>query len=158
VYHVTADGVRQLGDGYGELAQILWKELREIEDNQTRDRLLGRIRESLVERYRFEEETEGSKGNNGSEELADRFEQLRAVLDREGFEVDIETRAGDQGPLPVLREHFCPYHDLAAEDRSMCELEQSVFGEVLGVRLSLSRCCHDGDSYCEFEPDLDPEN
>jgi hypothetical protein len=40
----------------------------------------------------------------------------------------------------------------------MCELEQSVFGEVLGVRLSLSRCCHDGDNYCEFEPDLEPSN
>lgn len=155
VYHVTTDGVRQLGDDYGQLAQILWKEMQEIEDAQTRDRLLGRIRQSLIERYRFEEETDG---NNGSDALVDRFEQLRVVLDREGFEVEVETRAVDEGSLPVLREHCCPYHDLAAEDRSMCELEQSVFGEVLGVPLSLSRCCHDGDSYCEFEPDVQPQN
>jgi predicted ArsR family transcriptional regulator len=159
VYHVTPEGVRQFGDDYGELAQVLWKELRAIEDSPTRDRLLGRIRESLVERYRFDGQTEkGYEENEGAERLIDRFEQLWAVLDREGFEVEVSTRDGDDGPLPVLREHFCPYHDLAAQDRSMCELEQSVFGEVLGVRLSLSRCCHDGDNYCEFEPDLEPSN
>jgi predicted ArsR family transcriptional regulator len=155
VYHVTTEGIRQLGDDYGELAQILWRELREIEDTETRKRLLGRIRQSLVERYRFEEEVER---HGGSEALADRFEQLRAVLDREGFEVEVGTRDGDEGALPVLREHFCPYHDLAAQDRSMCELEQSVFGEVLGVPLSLSRCCHDGDNYCEFEPAVETRN
>jgi predicted ArsR family transcriptional regulator len=156
VYHVTPQGLRQFGDDYDQLAQILWKELRAIEDAPTRDRLLGRIRQSLIERYRSEEETEGENERTiGTEQLADRFEQLRAVLDREGFEVEVSTRRGAQGPLPVLREHSCPYHGLAAQDRSMCELEQSVFGEVLGVRLTLSRCCHDGDSYCEFEPDLE---
>src|SRR5690606_41002029 len=131
---------------------ILWRELREIEDTETRKRLLGRVRQSLVERYRFEEKAER---NDGAEALADRFEQLRAVLDREGVEVEVGTRDRDDRALPVLREHFCPYHDLSAQDRSMCELEQSVFSEVLGVPVALSHCCHDGDDYCEFEPALE---
>lgn len=155
VYRVTAEGVRQLGDDYGELAHILWKQLRRIEDPQTRDGVLARIRQSLVERYRFSEQAEDE---TGAETLLDRFERLRAVLADEGFEVEVASHAredaGAEGTLPVLREHFCPYHDLAAEDRSMCELERSVFGEVLGVPLVLSRCCHDGDNYCEFEPAL----
>lgn len=159
VYRVTSEGVRQLGDDYGELARILWKELREIEDTDVRTRLLGRIRQALVERYRFEEQTEGNIPEDGrTGRLVDRFEQLRAVLAREGFAVEVETQAGDEGSLPVLREHFCPYHDLAAEDRSMCELEQSVFGEVLGVPVALSRCCQDGDSFCEFEPAIEAQN
>jgi predicted ArsR family transcriptional regulator len=151
-YRVTRVGVRQLGDDYGELAPILWRELRDIEDSEIRQRLLGRIRQSLVERYRFEAET---ASDERAQTLFDRFEQLREILSREGFEVEVETQSGADGPLPVLREHFCPYHDLAAEDRSMCELEQAVFGDVLGVPLVLSRCCQDGDSYCEFEPVVD---
>jgi predicted ArsR family transcriptional regulator len=152
VYRVTSEGVRQLGDDYGELAHILWRELRDIEDSEIRHRLLGRVRQSLVERYRFEAKTD-QEGK--AESLFDRFEHLREVLAREGFEVDVETQDGAAGSLPVLREHYCPYHDLAAEDRSMCELEQAVFGEVLGVPLTLSRCCQDGDSYCEFEPAIE---
>jgi predicted ArsR family transcriptional regulator len=154
VYRLTVAGVRQLGDDYGELARILWKELRGIEDAEIRDRLLGRIRTSLVERYRIDRSA-AAASTPGSETLVDRFEQLRTVLAREGFEVEVDLPADGDDALPVLREHVCPYHELAAADRSLCDLEQSVFGEILGVPLTLSRCCQDGDSYCEFEPHLE---
>lgn len=164
VYRLTKAGLRQLGDDYGELARILWTELRGIEDPEIRSRLLGRIRDSLVERYRVDRDpaAPSSQGRavhegaaQGGETLADRFEQLQTVLEREGFEVEVDVQGNGSGALPVLREHVCPYHDLAAADRSLCDLEQSVFGEILGVPLTLSRCCQDGDSYCEFEPQLE---
>ena len=78
--------------------------------------------------------------------------QLREALDREGFDVETDTRTDGDETLPILREHHCPYHELAAEDRSICELEQSVFEEVLGVPVTLTQCCHDGHNCCEFEP------
>ena len=69
-----------------------------------------------------------------------------------GFEVEILDT--DQGILPILRENTCPYHDLAAQDASICDLEQTVFAEVLGVPVNRTQCCRDGDRHCEFVPEV----
>ena len=145
LYQVTAEGIRQLGDDFGEFARILWQELQAIEDPALQRSLLARIRQSLVERYGRESEADS---------LVDRFEGLRETLHREGFDVEVETRDAPDGPLPILREHFCPYHGMAAEDSSICDLEQAVFGDVLGVPVRLTHCFREGDSCCEFEPVL----
>ena len=143
VYRVTAAGLRQLGDDYGELAQILWKRVREIDDPNVQAQLMAGIRQSLVQRYQ-------TGGDSGS--IIERFERLREALDRQGLDVEVQTRAGADGQFPILREHCCPYHDLAVADSSICDLEQSVFEEVLGVPVRLTQCCRDGDACCEFEP------
>ena len=52
--------------------------------------------------------------------------------------------------LPILRENNCPYHDLASRDASICDLEQTVFSEVLGIPMERTQCCRDGDQCCEF--------
>jgi predicted ArsR family transcriptional regulator len=145
LYQLTAEGIRQLGDDFGELAQILWQEVQAIEDESLRNSLLARIRQSLVRRYDRE---------SASESLVDRFEELGETLLREGFDVEVETRDAPGGALPILREHFCPYHDMAAEDSTICDLEQAVFGDVLGVPVKLTHCFREGDSCCEFEPVL----
>lgn len=138
-YRVTEAGIRQLGDNYTELAQLLWDELHGIEEVSVRERVTNRIRQSLVRRY-------GSSIRAMS--LPDRFDELRANLDRRGFRVEVDT----SGQLPVLRETNCPYHELAQKDPSICELEQKVFEEVLGTPLKLASCCRDGHSCCEFHP------
>jgi len=142
VYRVTEAGRRQLGDDYGELARLLWREVRQIDDAELRTRLMARLREALVERY---------GGARGEASLGDRFRRLKQTLEPQGFEVDVDERQRGDELLPVLREHSCPYHDMAAEDSSICELEQSVFEEVLGVPVVLTQCCRDGHSCCEFE-------
>jgi len=145
VYRITPTGRRHLGDDYGELAPLLWREVRNIEDEGVRTRLLSHLRQALVERY-------GPISSDAP--LTERFQHLQQSLDREGFQVDIgERQQGDQ-LLPVLREHSCPYHELAAEDSSICDLEQSVFEAVLGVPVTLTQCCRDGDPCCQFEPVL----
>ncbi|MBX3439552.1 MAG: transcriptional regulator [Planctomycetaceae bacterium] len=142
VYHVTDKGRRQLGNDYGELARLMWRELRAIEDREVRTRLMTRLRDALVERYR-PPQISGS--------LSDRFQHLQHALREQGFQVDVNQRESGAGLLPVLREHSCPYFDLAEEDSSICDLEQSVFGEVLGVPVTLTQCCRDGHSCCEFQ-------
>ena len=47
-YSLTEQAVRELGDNYADLATILWREIIHIEDEQTRNRLLAKIRESLI--------------------------------------------------------------------------------------------------------------
>lgn len=143
VYRVTDKGRRQLGDGYGDLARLLWREMQQIEDRDIRTRLMSRLRSALVQRYRPAAPVAT---------LSDRFRHLQRTLDEQGIQADLRERQEGTALLPVLREHHCPYHDLAAEDSTICDLERSVFGEVLGVPLALTRCCRDGHPCCEFEP------
>ena len=137
-YKLTDEGLRQLGDNYAELAIILWKEMRRIEDTDVRNRVVDRIRRSLVNRY-------GAGVNSDS--LGERMAQLQQALAQRDFDVEVDT----SGELPILRENNCPYHDLAASDSEICELERSVFGQLLGAELSLTQCCLDGHSCCEFQ-------
>ena len=138
-YVLTDLGLQQLGDNYGELALLLWNEMIQISDAQIRQAVVGRLRDAFVKRY-------GAQVTGAT--LADRLEQLRQALIQRGFHVEIDERGG----LPVLRENNCPYHELATADRGICELEQEVFQQVLGVPLTLTQCCRDGHGSCEFQP------
>jgi predicted ArsR family transcriptional regulator len=74
------------------------------------------------------------------------MQQLQAAMVERGFDVEVQTTR----QLPILRENSCPYHELASSDPAICELEQSVFGELLGADVELTKCCLDGHSCCEF--------
>ena len=140
LYGLTPDGRRALGSNYQELADAMWSALSEVEDESVRAFLFGRLQDTLVSRYGGDAEGQG--------ELRQRLGGLRDALQVHGFTVEID----DSGPLPILREHHCPYLDISEDDPQICELEQKVFERVLGTGVALTRCCRDGDSCCEFTP------
>lgn len=138
-YQVTAEGRRLLGDNYSDLASLLWSELHTIEEPDVRQRVAGRICDALVRQY---------GANVRGAALLERFAELGLALTDRGFSVEVDSSS----LLPILRENHCPYHDLAQRDAGICQLEQQVFEKVLGVPLTLSSCCRDGDRCCEFHP------
>jgi predicted ArsR family transcriptional regulator len=135
-YLVTDKAMRELGDNYGDLATILWREVQRISDPTVRAFVTDRVRDSLVARL----------GHIEGESLKERLGQLERNLRSRGYDVEVDSDSAD----PVLRENNCPYHELADQDRGICELEQEVFEKVLGAGVTLSRCCLDGHSCCEF--------
>ena len=137
-YRVTEAGQREIGDNYSDLALILWRELRGIEETAVRQRVFNRVQEALVSEY-------GRLVDGNS--MDERIEQLRTALVDRGFDVELDS----SGSLPILRENNCPYLDLASSDKHICELEQAVFGRVLGADVTLTQCCLDGHHCCEFE-------
>src|SRR5580700_7422319 len=138
VYRVTQAALCELGDNYAELAQILWRELRNIEEPSIRERLVSRVEDALVEQF-------GKVAARAP--LSDRMSQLTSALRERGFQVEMDQ----SGPLPILRENSCPYYELASEDPAICELEQAVFRRVLGADVKLTQCCLDGHHCCEFQ-------
>src|SRR4029078_10478943 len=109
VYRVTDKGLRQLGDNYGDLALILWREIRNIPDHQVGRTITSRVRDALVTRLgRFEGV------------LQDRMQRLGDSLLSRGYEGEV----GSDDALRSLRENNCPYQDLAEEDRDICGLER----------------------------------
>ena len=139
VYQVSESGLKQLGENYSDLALILWQEMQSIEEPVLRERVVRRVRESMVQRYGRTDRTRS---------LGDRLRQLQVSLADRGFDVEID----DSGDFPILRENSCPYQELAAVDAGICELEQEVFQEVLGTQMVLTKCCRDGHHCCEFQP------
>jgi predicted ArsR family transcriptional regulator len=137
-YRVTEKGLRQLGDNYGDLAMILWREIQNLPESEVRDQLKARIRDALAARF-------GQAASAGL--LSERLAQLRLAMSERGYDVELDTREG----LPILRENNCPYLELAANDRGICELEQEVFEQVLGAPVRLAHCCQDSHHCCEFE-------
>ena len=137
-YRLTDEALRMLGDNYAELAQILWQSIQAIPDLSLRQQVVARVQKTMIERY----------GNVvRGESLLERMSQLEGALSAQGFDVEIDlTRQ-----LPILRENNCPYHELASEDPSICEMEQEMFEQVLGTSVTLTSCCLDGHHCCEFE-------
>src|SRR5262245_19080691 len=130
VYRVTDKGLRQIGDNYGDLALILWREIRNISDPEIRESSTMRVRDALVSRL----------GDFGEGMLEERMQRLGDSLRSRGYDVEV----GGSGTLPILRENNCPYQELAEEDRGICGLERDVFEKALGTEVRLTHCCLDG--------------
>lgn len=139
-YHLTEAGLKEIGDDHAEIAAILWRQILQIPEQSVRNQVLGGVKAALVER--FGDFTDGSS-------LVSRLQLLATKMADQGFDLEVSA-AESPNQLPILREHNCPYHELANEDSSICDLEQSVFSELLGVPVELSSCRLDGHQCCEF--------
>lgn len=146
-YQASVEAHKRLGQNYADLALVLWDEMMStVEDRKLRRLLFGRITERLAEMYRAQITGEAWEG---------RLVQLGTILHDRGVEAEV-TRSGDA--LPVLKQHSCPYHELAESDRAVCAMERKMFEKVLGRGLRLSQCRLDGHRSCDFEakPTLEP--
>jgi predicted ArsR family transcriptional regulator len=80
------------------------------------------------------------------QELADRVRAWAELLDQRGVPVELEQT--EEGY--VLREYGCPYQNVAAENRAVCEMEQVVMARLLESGVKLTQCVLDGHRGCQF--------
>jgi predicted ArsR family transcriptional regulator len=142
-YEVSAEAHKRLGQNYADLAVVLWDEMmRTVKDAKLRRVLFSRITDRLAELYR-------SQIASAGEDWERRMVQLGAILHDRGIEAEVVQ--GDGNSLPVLKQHSCPYFELAEVDHAICAMERKMFEKVLGRGLRLSHCRLDGDRSCDFE-------
>jgi predicted ArsR family transcriptional regulator len=140
-YQASVEAHKRLGQNYADLAVALWEEMMHtVEDRKLRRLLFTRITERMAEIYRVQVNGEGLEG---------RLVQLSNLLHDRG--VEAEVARDDGGLTPVLRQHSCPYYELAEADRAICALERKMLEKVLGLALRLSHCRLDGDRSCDFQ-------
>jgi predicted ArsR family transcriptional regulator len=141
LYQASVEAHKRLGQNYADLAVVLWDEMmRTVEDPKLRRFLFGRITDRLADLYRSQIHGEAWEG---------RLVQLGTILLDRGIEAEV-TRA-DAGAAPILKQHSCPYYELAEDDRTICAMERKMFEKVLGRGLRLSQCRLDGHRSCDFE-------
>jgi predicted ArsR family transcriptional regulator len=140
-YLASAEAHRRLGQNYADLALVLWDEMmRTVEDRKLRRILFTRITDRLAELYRAQLTGDAWQG---------RMVQLGTILHDRGIEAEVVRRADDD--LPVLKQHSCPYFELAESDHTVCAMERKMFEKVLGRALRLAQCRLDGHRSCDFE-------
>jgi predicted ArsR family transcriptional regulator len=140
-YEASVEAHKRLGQNYADLAVALWEELMStVDDRKLRRHLFLRITERLAEVYKTHVKGDGWEG---------RLVQLSHVLQDRG--VEAEVARDDAVLLPFLRQHSCPYYELAETDRAICALERKMLEKILGTGLKLSQCRLDGDRSCDFQ-------
>ena len=111
-----------------------------VADPKLRRLLFTRITDRLADVYRTRVTNHEWEG---------RLVQLTNILHDRGIEAEVAR--DETGLAVILRQHSCPYYELAETDPAICALERKMFEKVLGRGLRLSQCRLDGDRSCDFE-------
>ncbi len=138
-YLLTEKGEQAAGDNFGDLAVVLWEEIKAVDDPAIRRGLLKRIADRFVAKYR--------NAIDGPS-----LEERMAAMARIMGEREIPFEVKKENELPVLSALACPYPELAKQDRSVCTMEKLMLSEVLGENVKLSECRLDGGTCCTFTP------
>ncbi len=141
-YRLTEKGTRSSGNNYAELVDVLWAEIRSIENPDVRGGLLKRIAKQLAERA----------GDLTGDTLEERMQKLAELMQERHIPFEVDK----SGALPVLTAVACPYPELVEQDKSICAMERMLFSEVLGETMRLTDCRPHGDSCCSFAPSNAP--
>jgi predicted ArsR family transcriptional regulator len=121
-----------------DLALTLLEEVFAMEGEDRAKLLLDRVGDRLAKRY---------APSVHAEQLQDRVEQLAGALYQRGVLTDVEV---EDENLIILHAYNCPYHELAQEHRSICEMDEELMRKVLGSDVNLSACMMDGHRGCSF--------
>jgi DeoR family transcriptional regulator, suf operon transcriptional repressor len=137
-YLLTDKARRQVGNNYGDLALMLWDEIRSVKDPGLRQGLLRRVAMSLARLY---------AGRVAGSSVVARMEAVKEVFAERRVPLAV-TGGGD---APVLTVLDCPYPELAEKDRSICAVEKMLFAELLAAPMKLTQCRLEGHSCCQFQ-------
>ena len=138
-YSLSPKARKLAGNNFADLAAVLWQQVLDIDDSRRRQRVIRRIASALKALYAdaIQETT-----------LKARMESLRELLEKRRVRCDVETRGG----VPTFTLRDCPYLDLAEVDRTVCQMETTLFSQLLGHWVVLSECRLDGHACCQFGP------
>jgi DeoR family suf operon transcriptional repressor len=137
VYSLTRDGYDLCYKDHEDLTRLLLEEVTETQGPDALQAVLRRVGNRLADKYR--DRIEG-------QELPERVKAWAQLLDQRGVAVEIERSADGY----VLREYGCPYRNLAAENRAVCDMERQVMAELLESGVKLTHCVLDGYRGCQF--------
>ena len=137
VYSVTPEAHNLFHKDYGDLARLLLEEVQETQGSDALQGVLRRVGDRLAKVY--QDQVLGR-------ELSDRLVAWADLLDQRGIPVEIEKTDGGF----VFREYGCPYHNVAVDNRAVCEMERQVMARLLESGVKLTQCVLDGHHGCQF--------
>ena len=153
-YRLTPSGRRKAGENFADLATALWDEVRAIDDEAIRHRLIEGIAKRLARMY--SRQIHGDSPEERMASIAALFGQRQIPVAVQGSdeapcEDENDGSSGEVGrSLPVLSVLACPYPDLSNGDDSICVMERTLLSELVGQPLELGECTLAGGNCCRF--------
>ncbi len=139
-YVLTEKGRNSLANNLGDLAVVLWQEVQQIQNPETRHRVISGAMERLAVKY--ESEISGAT-------TEERMASITKLFADRQIPVSLEHENG----LPVIKVSGCPYPTLATENRDICDMEKELLERIIGQPIDRCQCQQDGDNCCSFQAD-----
>jgi DeoR family suf operon transcriptional repressor len=137
-YSLTEKGLRMTGSNFTDLATVLWKEVRSLENPDLRRDMLRRIARSLAGGY---------AGHVQGKTPLERLHSVAEILAQRRIPASVEENADK----PSLAIQACPYPALADQDQSVCTMERMLVSELVGQDVKLTQCRLEGGGECRFQ-------
>ena len=139
-YILTEKGRKSLANNLGDLAIVLWQEVQQIADADTRQRVISGAVQRLAEKY--DTEVQGAT-------TEDRMASIAQLFGERQIPISLEHQNG----LPVIKVSGCPYPTLAKDNRDICDMEKELLAKIIGQPIDRSQCQQEGDACCSFQAD-----
>lgn len=141
-YYLTQLGARHAAASYADLATALWQEFMDLPNPAQRARMMRRVAKRMGDGLKESIPMSG--------DVNERMQATVSALSRRR----VAATVNEDGALPVLEVHSCPYPEIADNDegRQLCEMEQEMLSEALGQSMQLDCCRLDGHDHCQFRP------
>ena len=143
-WRLTARGMELLPRRYDTFAIQLLDDVSEHVGNDAIAAVLRRRTDMLVAQYAAE--------LSGATGLAEKVEALARIRDEAGYVAECHHQQDDDGGTMVLTENNCAVHKVAERYPAVCAMELTLFREVLGPDVEVTRVLHTmgGDAVCAY--------
>ena len=125
VYFLTEEAEHLFPHAYAELATMLMDVIRSLADGPEARRKISTIMRDHLRKY----------------------DDLETALDRLGYFP--KTEEAPDGST-VFEFHQCPFHDVAKEEPTLCNIDRSVLEDVSEGTVEMEESIVDGASACRF--------
>ncbi len=143
-WRLTARGMELLPRRYDTFAIQLLDDVSEHVGNDAIAAVLRRRTDMLVAQYAAE--------LSGATGLEEKVETLARIRDEAGYVAECHHQQDDDGGTMVLTENNCAVHKVAERYPAVCAMELTLFREVLGPEVEVTRVLHTmtGDAVCAY--------
>lgn len=135
IYELTSHGCSFFPNNYQQVTADLIKQMNRIVPPETINVILEGIADDMASEARIPDGT-----------LEERLTAVVEFLNTKGYEA--EWQANEDGYL--LYTHNCPYHSVAQQDESLCQLDMRLVSTILGLVPRLRSRIAKGDSSCSY--------
>lgn len=123
----------------GDLAVLMLSEMQRVMEPDAMAQLMQRLARRVAQEYAAEMTAERTRG---------RVKELAARMAQRGILCQVKENAAD---ATVYLELFnCPYHELALEDRRICDMDRDMIGQAVQAPVELVDCIMDEAGSCKF--------
>ncbi len=136
IYSLTERGLAQFPNNYPDLAKNLLKQIKATLPSQQVNVIIEGVADTMADDVDISD----------CKTFRERLDKVVDYLNQHGYEA--EWHSHDDGF--VLTTTNCPYHQVAQDDQTLCQMDMRLISQMLGIVPRLLSRISDGDESCAY--------